>query len=35
LIPAIREPIDSLRQGGFRVASDLYEDLLRRADELA
>jgi predicted nucleic acid-binding protein len=35
LIPAIREPIDILRRGGFRVANDLYEDLLRKAGELA
>ncbi len=34
LIPAIREPIDTLRRGGFRVANDLYGDLLQRADEL-
>jgi predicted nucleic acid-binding protein len=35
LIPAIREPIDTLRRGGFRVAKDLYEDMLHRAGELA
>jgi len=35
LIPTIREPIDTLRRGGFRVANDLYEDLLHRAGELA
>ena len=34
LIPTIREPIDVLRRGGFRVANDLYEDLLHRAGEL-
>ena len=35
LIPTIHEPIDTLRRGGFRVANDLYEDLLRRAGEFA
>ena len=35
LIPAIREPIDTLRRGGFRVANDLYENVLRSAGELA
>lgn len=35
LIPAIREPIDTLRRGGFRVANDLYQDILRKAGELA
>ncbi len=34
LVPAIREPIDTLRRGGFRVANDIYEDLLQRAGEL-
>ena len=34
LIPTIREPIDALRRGGFRVANDLSEDMLRRAGEL-
>lgn len=35
LIPAIREPIDTLRDSGFRVATDLYETTLRQANELA
>jgi predicted nucleic acid-binding protein len=35
LIPAIREPIDTLRRGGFRVANELYENLLRSAGEVA
>lgn len=35
LIPSIRGPIDTLRGGGFRVANDLYEELLRKAGELA
>lgn len=35
LIPEIRGPIDILRRGGFRVANDLYEDLLRKAGEIA
>lgn len=35
LIPAIREPIDTLRRAGFRVADTLYEDLLSKAGELA
>lgn len=35
LIPAIREHIDILRRGGFRVANDLYENVLRSAGELA
>ncbi len=34
LIPSVREAIDSLRRGGFRVANALYEDVLRRAGEL-
>ena len=34
LIPAIRGPIDTLRGRGFRVAADLYEEMLRRAGEL-
>jgi len=35
MIPAIREHIDTLRRGGFRVANDLYEDLLHKAGELS
>ena len=35
LIPAIREPVDTLRRTGFRVSNDLYEDMLHRAGELA
>lgn len=35
LIPDIREPIDTLRRGGFRVANDLYDDILRKAGEFA
>ena len=35
LIPRVREPIDTLRRGGFRVANDLYEDILHKAGELA
>lgn len=35
LIPVIREPIDMLRRGGFRVANDLYQDMLHKAGELA
>jgi hypothetical protein len=34
LIPAIREPIDILRRGGFRVANELYENMLQRAGEI-
>jgi predicted nucleic acid-binding protein len=34
LIPAIREPIDILRRGGFRVANELYETMLQRAGEI-
>jgi len=34
LIPAIRELIDTLRRGGFRVANELYENVLRSAGEL-
>ena len=33
LIPAIRDLVDTLRRSGFRVANDLYEDMLRRAGE--
>jgi hypothetical protein len=33
-IAAIREPIDIRRRGGFRVANDLYRNLLKRAGEL-
>jgi predicted nucleic acid-binding protein len=35
LISAIREPIDTLRAGGFRVATELYERVLTKAGELA
>lgn len=34
LITSIREPIDTLRTGGFRVASELYEQVLTKAGEL-
>jgi len=34
LVTAIREPIDTLRAGGFRVATDLYEQVLTKAGEL-
>ncbi len=33
LIDAIREPVDMLRRGGFRVSADLYEELLYEAGE--
>ena len=33
LIDAIREPVDTLRRGGFRVSIDLYEKLLHKAGE--
>ena len=34
LVTAIREPIDTLRAGGFRLATDLYEQVLTKAGEL-
>ena len=34
LMTAIREPIDTLRAGGFRVATELYERVLTKAGEL-
>jgi len=34
LMTAIREPIDILRAGGFRVATELYERVLTKAGEL-
>ena len=33
LIPEVRQPIDVLRRGGFRVTSDRYQNLLRLAGE--
>jgi predicted nucleic acid-binding protein len=33
LIPAIRGPIDTLRAGHFRVATELYEQVLSKAGE--
>lgn len=35
LIPAVREPMDVLRRAAFRVAPDLYENVLRKAGELS
>ena len=34
LVTTIREPIDTLRAGGFRLATDLYEQVLTKAGEL-
>ncbi|HET7295416.1 MAG TPA: DUF3368 domain-containing protein [Vicinamibacteria bacterium] len=33
LIGSVREPMDALRRGGSRVADELYEHVLQRADE--
>ena len=33
LITAVRQPVDALREGGFRVANDIYEEILQRAGE--
>ena len=33
LITAVRQPVDALREDGFRVANDIYEEILQRAGE--
>ena len=33
LIPSVREPLDALRRGGFRLRQDVYEQILIDAGE--
>jgi hypothetical protein len=35
LIPSVREPLDVLRKGGFRMDDELYEHALGKAGELS